>query len=103
MQAASTSPARQRSGRVSLAADVVTVEADADVEAPHVDRRVADQRQREQGGLWRVDSSHAARWRLPADRTRWSTNHAGTTITDTRSWSVSRMTSDVAEGPFAGS
>ena len=65
MQAASTSPATQRPGRVALAADVVAVQADADVEAAHRERphRLepgrTQMRQRQQRGLRRVDRADA--------------------------------------------
>ena len=65
MHAASTSPAHQRARRVALAADVVAVQADADVEAAHREVAVglepgrAKVRQRQQRRLRRVDRANA--------------------------------------------
>ena len=61
MHAASTSPATSAASGVALAADVVAVQPDADVEAPHVDvtarfePRRPQVREREQRRLRRVD------------------------------------------------
>ena len=96
MHAASTSPARARGG-VALAADVVAVQADADVEAPHgeVARPASspasrEQRQREQCGLGRVDRAGADR-RPRRSATDAIGESARTTTTDVRSRSVSRI------------
>ena len=65
MHAASTSPADQRARRVALAADVVAVQANADVEAtdveiaPRLQPGRAKMRQRQQRRLGRVDRAHA--------------------------------------------
>ena len=62
----------QGAGGVTLAADVIAVEAHADVEAPHLHVDVAQQGQREQGGLRRVDRTGRRRPARPGPATAWS-------------------------------
>ena len=103
MHAASTSPADERAGGVALAADVVAVQPDADVEAPHAQVGRAPRRAGTTAG-----SASTAASRPPPPPTvapaRSARDDAGesarTTTTEVRSWSVSRMTADSTRRPF---
>ena len=94
----------ESAGGVALAADVVAVQPDADVEAPHaqVGEPLAPQeRQRDQRRLRGVDRAH----RRPSSPARSARDDAGesarTTTTEVRSWSVSRMIAESTRRPCA--
>ena len=88
----------ERPGRVALAADVVAVQPDADVERagpakspPGLQARAAQERQRDQRRLRRVDRAGRDHLAAQIRRRLRSASRARTTTTDVRSRSVSRI------------